>query len=166
MSADDLNRHRLGPCLDRIHEYGCEAFFSIIAQSVLTQENIDQTFVSLDTTSFSVTGEYEADTDENTITICQGYSKDHRPDLKQAVLELLVSQDGGAPIISKSFDGNASDNTIFKSRCHSLIEQFKSAQSPRYLVADSKLYSASNATALKSLLFITRIPRTLSVQQC
>ena len=34
--------------------------------------------------------------------------------LKQAVLELMVSQDGGIPILCKCWDGNASDNTVFK----------------------------------------------------
>jgi transposase len=29
------------------------------------------------------------------IRIPHGYSKDHRPDFKQVVLELMVSQDGG-----------------------------------------------------------------------
>jgi transposase len=29
--------------------------------------------------------------------------------VKQAVLELMVSQDGGVPFVSKSWDGNTSD---------------------------------------------------------
>jgi transposase len=36
--------------------------------------------------------------------------------LKQAVLELLVSQDGGVPLVSQSWDGNASDTQIFQER--------------------------------------------------
>ena len=49
------------------------------------------------------------DSDEHAIAMTYGYSKDHRPDLKQAVLELMVSQDGGVPLLSKSWDGNTSD---------------------------------------------------------
>lgn len=53
---------------------------------------------------------------EQAITITHGYSKDHRSDLKQAVLELMVSQDGGVSMVSKSWDGNAPDTKIFLQR--------------------------------------------------
>ena len=70
-------------------------FFHEVASDICHQEKIDNRFLSLDTTSFSVTGDYAADTDEAAINITHGYSKDHRSDLKQIVSELLVSQDGG-----------------------------------------------------------------------
>src|SRR6266699_772870 len=44
-----------------------------------------------------------------------------------------------------------------------ISRSFKNAPSPRYLVADSKLYHADNAPNLQSLRFITRIPNTLQV---
>ena len=62
-------------------------------------------FNSLDTTSFSLTGEYDPDSDEHGVLVTYGYSKAHRPDLKQVILELMVSQDGGVPFMSKSHDG-------------------------------------------------------------
>jgi transposase len=99
------------------------------------------------------------DSDENEITITHGYSKDHRPDLKQAVLELVTSQDDGIPLMMKCFDGNASDNKIFKERCKELLTLFKKGESPRYLVGDSKLYHEDNAINLAEIKFITRIPR-------
>jgi transposase len=34
---------------------------------------------------------------ENQINITQGYSRDHRPDLTQSILDLLVSSDGDIP---------------------------------------------------------------------
>jgi len=95
--------------------------------------------------------------------ITHGYSKDHRPDLKQVVLETIVSQDGGVPLVSKSWDGNSSDNEIFKARAKALIGQFKASKSPRYLIADSKLYTQENASNLACLPFVTRIPETLKV---
>jgi transposase len=65
--------------------------FQELALAVCAQEGIDQRFNHLDTTSFSLTGEYVPDSDEHTIRITHGYSKDHRPDLKQVVLELMVA---------------------------------------------------------------------------
>jgi transposase len=137
--------------------------FSELALAVCLQEGIDTRFNHLDTTSFSLTGDYVPESDEHAIRVTHGYSKDHRPDLKQAVLELLVSQDGGVPLMSKSWNGNASDTQIFQERAHALIATFKGSPAPRYVVADAKLYTEDNAANLKKLGFITRIPGTLKV---
>jgi transposase len=164
VKAEYFNRFKLGRSLDEVYRYGCDLLFSELAREVCEQEGIDLRFNDLDTTSFSVTGEYIPDSDEHAIVLTHGYSKDHRPDLKQAVLELMVSQDGGVPFISKSWDGNASDNEVFKERSGALIEQFKASESPRYLIADSKLYTEANAKNLAWIRFITRIPSPLKVE--
>lgn len=163
--AEHFNRFKLGRSLDKIYSYGCDLLFSEIALSACQQEGIDLRFNCLDTSTFSLTGEYIPETDEQAILVTHGYSKDNRPDLKQSVLELMVSQDGGVPFISRSWDGNTSDNAVFKERCEALIEQFKSSDTPRYLIADSKLYTEDNASNLARLPFITRIPETLKVAQ-
>src|SRR5256712_2428825 len=161
--AEMFNRFKLGRTLDEAHGYGCDLLFSELALSVCLQEGIDARFNHLDTTSFSLTGDYVPDSDEHAVAITYGYSKDHRPDLKQAVLELMVSQDGGVPLMSKSWDGNASDTQIFQARAQALMATFKGSPTPRYLVADAKLYNEENAAHLKQLGFITRIPGTLKL---
>jgi len=163
VEADMFNRFKLGRTLDEVNIYGCDLLFSEIALAVCQQEAIDQRFNHLDTTSFSLTGEYLPESDEQAIAITYGYSKDHRPDLKQAVLELMVSQDGGVPLVSQNWDGNASDSQIFQDRAQALLSTFKDAPTPRYLIADSKLYSQENAAHLKPLGFITRLPQTLKL---
>jgi transposase len=165
VSADSFNRFKLGRSLDDAFSYGCDMLFSEIALSVCQQEGIDLRFNCLDTTSFSLTGEYMPDSDEHAIeavAVTYGYSKDHRPDLKQAILELMVSQDGGVPFMSKSWDGNASDNAIFKERSAALLKEFADSSGPRYLIADSKVYTKKNAPNLAQLPFITRIPGSLT----
>ena len=126
-------------------------------------KGIDRRFNHLDTTSFALTGEYVPDRDEHAIHITHGYSKDHRPDLKQVVLELMVSQDGGVPFVSKSWDGNTSDTQVFQQRAEALMRAFKDTPRPRYLVADAKLYCETHAAHLIQLGFITRIPATLKL---
>ena len=160
--SDSFNRFKLGRSLDKAFSYGCDMMFSEIALSVCQQEGIDLRFNCLDTTSFSLTGEYIPDSDEHAIAVTYGYSKDHRPDLKQAVLELMVSQDGGVPFLSKSWDGNASDNAIFKERSAALLKEFAASPGPRYLIADSKVYTKKNGPNLAQLPFITRIPGSLN----
>ena len=159
--AEMFNRFKLGRTLDEAHAYGCDLLFQELALTVCAQEGIDLRFNHLDTTSFSLSGAYVPESDEQAITITHGYSRDHRPDLKQAVLELMVSQDGGVPFVSKSWDGNASDIAVFQERAQALRAAFQNAPSPRYLIADSKLYHEGQVANLQHLGFITRIPNTL-----
>ena len=163
VTAEMFNRFKLGRTLEEVNTYGSDLLLSEIALVVCQHEAIDQRFNHLDTTSFSLTGDYVPESDQQAITITHGYSKDHRPDLKQAVLELMVSQDGGVPLVSKTWDGNASDSQIFQDRAKALLSTFAQSPTPRYLIADSKLYSKDNAVQLKPLGFITRIPDTLKL---
>jgi transposase len=163
VQAEMFNRFKLGRTLDEAHAYGCDLLFSELALAVCVQERIETRFNHVDTTSFSLTGDYVPDSDEHAIAITHGYSKDHRPDLKQAVLELMVSQDGGVPLMSKSWDGNASDTKIFQERAQALMSTFQDSPNPRYLVADAKLYTEENAVNLAKLGFITRIAGTLNL---
>jgi transposase len=163
VKAEMCNRFQLGRSLDEVSTDGGDLLLSDVAMAVCAQEGIDQCFNHLDTTSFSLTGAYVPDSDEHAIAITHGYAKDHRPDLKQAVLELMVSQDGGVPLLSKSWDGNASDRKIFQERAGALLKTFQRSPSPRYIVADCKLYDKEHAEHVQSLPFITRIPHTLKV---
>jgi transposase len=163
VEAAMFNRFKLGRTLDEVNTYGCDLLFSETALAVCQQEAIDQRFNHLDTTSFSLTGDYVPESDEHAIAITHGYSKDHRPDLKQAVLELMVSQDGGVPLVSQTWDGNASDSQVLQERAKALLVTFEHSSTPRYLIADSKLYSEENAKSLAKLGFITRIPGTLKL---
>ena len=161
--AERFNRFTLGRTLDEIYTYGCDLLFSELALAVCAHEGIALRFNHLDTTSFALTGQYVPDSDAQAMTITHGYSKDYRPDLKQAVLELMVSQDGGVPFVRKSWDGNTSDTKIFQERAAALLTTFQRSPTPRYLVADSKLYHEDNAAHLRALGFITRMPNTLNV---
>ena len=163
IKAEMFNRFKLGRTLDELYAYGCDLLFEELARATCAHEGVELRFNHLDTTSFALTGEYVPDRDEHAIRITHGDSKDHRPDLKQAVLELLVSQDGGVPFVSKSWDGNISDTRVFQERAEALLSAFKDTPSPRYLVADAKLYCEDNAAHLAQLGFITRIPATLKV---
>ena len=87
--ADHFNRFKLGRSLDKVFTYGCDTLFSERSLAACQQEGVDRRFRHVDTTTFSLHGDYVPETDEQAILITHGYSKDHRPDLKQAVLELM-----------------------------------------------------------------------------
>ena len=53
-----FNRFKLGRTLDEAYAYGCNLLFEELALAVCTHEGIDLRFNHLDTTSFSLTGDY------------------------------------------------------------------------------------------------------------
>ncbi len=67
-----------------------------------------------DSTSIRFCGQYRA-ASRRTIrgrrapAITYGYSKDHRPDLKQLLFILTMDADGNVPVHFRCADGNASD---------------------------------------------------------
>jgi hypothetical protein len=65
------------------------------------------------------------------------------------------------PFGSKSWDGHTSAIKVFQERAQTLLAAFQQAPSPRYLIADSKLYHEDHAPNLQTLGCITRIPPTL-----
>ena len=83
---------------------------------------IETKYSHLDSTSFHLEVEYKGEIvkeenekiiKERPILITQGYSRDHRPDLKQCVLDLIVSNDGDLPLFMRTGDGNESDKALF-----------------------------------------------------
>ena len=158
-----FNRFTLGRTLDDASTYGCDRLFQELALAVWAQEGIDLRFKHLDPTSFSRSGEDGPDSDEHARTMPHGDSKDHRPDLKQAVLEQMVSPDGGVPCVSKRWDGHTSGLQSFQARAQALMSACKNTPHPRYLVADANLYHEDKASSLQRIGFITRLPTTLGV---
>ena len=162
IEASHFNRHKLSRALEKVHSYGSSNFFQVLASKAASQEGLKEAAgISLDTTSFSVTGKKYADTDENEVRITHGFSKDHRPDLPQIVQELIVSHDAGVPLFMCCHSGNASDSVVFKERCKSLKSSMNFKQLNRTLVADSKIYCKANSNNLSEMMFVTRIPETL-----
>jgi transposase len=97
------------------------------------------------------------------MTITHGSSQDHRPDLQQVVLALMVSPDGGVPCVSHSWEGHTSDSHVVQERAQALMTAFEHTPSPRELVADATRYHADHAPHLQNLGCITRLPHPLGV---
>ena len=172
VKAEHFNRHKLGRTLDQCFDFGCESLFSLVSKQACEIEQVDKTFNSLDTTSHSLTGEYafdeeggDEDSDEHIIKITHGYSKAQRPDLKQVVQEIIVSQDGGVPLACKNWDGNSADTAIFKARSKALVSKFKKSAGPKYLVCRLLLEKKNNAEFLSQVKFLTLIPSTITLEK-
>ena len=169
IQASHLNDDTLGRTLDTLYEAGVTELYSLIAATAATRLGLTPTFTHLDSTSFHVDGRYNSAEapDEQVVHITQGYSRDHRPDLNQVMLELVVEHQAGIPVLMKPLSGNSSDGKAFGQVVSAHIAQLQTTYSPTYLVADSALYNAENLQKLAdtSLKWITRVPVTLTEAQ-
>ena len=158
-----LNDDYLGRLLDKIWDYGPSKLFSLIAMDAYRIFELDGGRYHLDSSSFSVHGSYEnVEEDVGSIEITYGHSKDHRPDLKQFITEMVCSHDGSVPLSFRVASGNQSDQAVFGQRLQAFAQQW---DIDGILVADAALYSIENLSKLGSLGWITRVPLTLSEAQ-
>src|SRR5215475_12012226 len=169
IQASHLNDDTLGRALDTLYAFGVTALYSLIAATAAARLGLRPTFSHLDTTSFHVDGRYNSDQapDEQVVHITHGYSRDHRPDLNQVMLELVVEHQAGIPVLRQPLSGNSHDGKAFGQVISDHIAQLHTTANPTYLVADSALYSAENLHKLAqtSLTWITRVPATLQEAQ-
>jgi transposase len=84
--------------------------FAGIARRAREAFEFERRCLHVDTTSFSVSGEYEEEEEEEeVICITHGYSRDHRADLKQWMLALGTTCEGEIPSFMRPLDGNSSE---------------------------------------------------------
>ena len=95
---------------------------------------------------------------ENPINITQGYSRHQRPDLKQCILDLLVSSDGDIPLFFRGASGDESDKAVF---AQILVEYDKQIDFESIMVADSALYSESDLKLMSNMKWISRVPLSI-----
>ena len=128
-------------------------------------------FLTKNSSSFSVHGQYnqasysqykltkkESEVEPIPITITHGYSRDHRPDLKQFILDLIVTGDGNIPIFIEAASGNQSDKKAFGKIAKNYQQQLKMETT---IVGDSALYSKENLELLKKIKWLTRVPLSI-----
>jgi transposase len=164
-----LNDDALGRALATLYDYGVTALYSLIAATAAKRLGLAPTFVHLDSTSFHVDGRYnsEAEPEAEVIHITRGDSRDHRPDLKQVILELIVEHQAGSPVLMQPLSGTSSDVNEFGHVIKEYIAQLQTTYGSTYLVAESALYREDNLQKLAEtkVKWITRAPATWSEAQ-
>lgn len=161
VSAEHLNDDTIGRTLDRVFDYGCTELFCYVAHKATDQEHVNRKYGHLDSTTFSLHGEYSSDDDGRVaIKIVRGHPKSKRPDLNQIFLNLMVSDDGGVPLFMQTLDGNSSDSVTFRNNISAFKNGLKkNFQELTYYIADCKFYTAETLKITRSdLLWISRVP--------
>ena len=175
IAPENLNDDKIGRVMDKCYDYGISEIFFLVALAGVKKYGINLGYSHLDSSSFSVHGEYKNslplsnksvkevtnkvdDFKEIPIKITHGYSKDHRPDLKQFILNMIVSGDGDVPLFIETGSGNQSDKKVFGEIARKYKQQL---QLETTIVADSALYSEHNLKLMKEMSWITRVPLSI-----
>lgn len=153
----------IGRVLDKIYNAGTSKILGELGVKVSEVFQLDTSVISYDTTSINVWGEYSnygKDRNGNAPKIVQGYSKDHRPDLKQLMTELLCVE-RGIPIFGKTLDGNSQDsnsNNELLSNVSTLMSQHGLSTGAFIYVADAAMITEDNLNTVGKNLFVSRLP--------
>jgi len=166
LTRASLHDYRLGHMLDALFAANLNQVFSAIALKALEVYAIPTPWLHQDTTTIALYGAYEDE--PKTIRAprpAYGHSKDGRDDLKQVLLSLGVSGDGGLPLRVGLRDGNRSDSSetpLAIEECLAL-----GLEGVRGIVADSKAYSRRTLGLCveHAIGLVTLVPRTCAVRQ-
>jgi transposase len=167
ITARQLHDDAYARMLDKLSTVDCRRMFETICLTMLQYHNLDIVLTHSDTTSISVEGVYELENEaplEN-FNITYGYSKDHRPDLKQLKIGLTTQQEG-LPLSGELLSGNKSDQ-VWNPQAVMEISSLLTGQGYDKVVflADCALISTESLLKLAQhgVQFISRLPETFNL---
>ncbi|MDQ2906982.1 MAG: IS1634 family transposase, partial [Chloroflexota bacterium] len=168
ITADMLNDDCLGRTLDWLYEHDVTTLFAGLALQARRRLGIAVQHLHIDTTSFSVSGNYasQEDGDPVAVAITYGYSRDHREDLKQWMLALATTHDGDIPIFLRPLGGNSSDKQDLSAAVREVMTQLREhqpeGQEQQIAVFDSGGYSEANMKSYNAakIAWVSRVPET------
>jgi transposase len=160
-----LNDDRVGRALDRLFDANFPDLVMDITRSVIKEFSLDLSELHNDSTTIRFFGDYDGFDQPQirrgkaTVAIRQGHSKDHRPDLKQLLYILTVTDDGGVPVYFTTDNGDRNDD-VTHVPTWDLLHQLTGRADFLY-IADCKLASAKNLGHIdrQGGRFITILPK-------
>ncbi len=162
-----LSDDRIGRALDHLFNADRAALITEVVLASVRGFDLQLQQLHNDSTSISFCGQYRNSTstsaraDKRTAAaITYGFSKDHRPDLKQLLFILTVEGESGVPVSFRCADGNTSDSVTHIDTWNALREV--AGRADFLYVADSKLCSRDNLKTIHTAggRFVTVLPRS------
>lgn len=161
-----LNDDRVGRALEKLFRADRCSLALAVAAHVVKRFDVELDQLHNDSTSISFYGAYDqqgqeaADPHPAPVVITWGFSKDHRPDLKQLLFILTVARDGATPVHFRAADGNVTDDTTHRDTWDLLCRL--AGKRDFLYVADCKLATTDNMNYVhrNGGRFITVLPRT------
>ncbi|MCL4552378.1 MAG: IS1634 family transposase [Candidatus Marsarchaeota archaeon] len=162
-----LADYTLGRVLERLCDVGTNKVLGAVVLGAMKSFSLDTSHAHHDTTSHTVYGDYllyDWEGNDQPFVITNGFSKDHRPDLKQLVHSLLCV-DHGIPVYSRLLDGNESDKNINRNLMPEMVKRMRELGSKDFIyVADAALITEANLALMddwdNGFLFVSRLPMT------
>lgn len=167
LSARQIGRmddDRLGRALDQLFQADRAALLTAVVLAVARRFEVRFERLHNDSTSISFCGQYRDQRPNRfgrrAAAITYGYSKDHRPDLKQLLFILTTDADGGVPVQFRTADGNTNDSVTHIETWNCL--RAVAGRADFLYVADSKLCSFDNLDYIHRAggRFVTVMPRS------
>lgn len=157
-NAGKYNDDRLARCLDALFKADRHSLMSEASVSAIKIHNLITTRIHNDSTTISFAGAYNYQSPA-AIQLKFGHNKDNRPDYKQIVFGLNITEDGHVPISYQVFNGNKADVGTHVLNWDSLREFL--ANEDFFYIADSKLCSEDNMHHIEKNggKFITIMPK-------
>lgn len=161
-----LGDDRMGRALSHLFQGAQPDLLLAVVRHVMTTFDLSLDELHNDSTTISFYGAYTAAAEERRQAgrllpaITWGHSKARRPDLKQLLYTLTITNDGGVPIYFTTSSGNTADDRTHIATWDLLCQL---VGGPDFLyVADCKLASVENLThlATRGGRFVTVLPRT------
>lgn len=160
-----LGDDRIGRALDRLFDADRAALLTAVVVAVGQKFGVRFDELHNDSTSVAFCGQYRGATGRSirgrtAPAITYGYSKDHRPDLKQLLFILTTEAEGGVPVALRVADGNTSDVVTHIATWDAL--RAVAGRADFLYVADSKLCSRDNLDHIERAggRFVTVLPRS------
>jgi transposase len=169
LTADQLGAlgdDRLGRCLECLFAVAGSDLILDVVRHVVGEFALGLDELHNDSTTVSFFGAYREAEEEGTkqgrptVAITYGHSKARRPDLKQLLYVLTVTDDGGVPVCFTTKSGNVVDDRTHCETWNLMRELFGG---PEFLyVADCKLASTDNMKYIdrQGGRFVTVLPAT------
>jgi transposase len=122
MPAAALDHRRFWEAMDQITEADLQQIERRIVAATVESFGVDLSGLVLDMTNFAT----YIDSGNDRAPIAQrGHAKQKRDDLRIVGLGLVVSVDGGIPLVSHAYPGNLPDVTQFKTMVDELVARFE-----------------------------------------
>lgn len=160
-----LGDDRIGRALDRLFDADRAALLTEVVLAVGQKFGVRFDQLHNDSTSVRLCGQYRSATGHpirgrTAPAITYGYSKDHRPDLKQLLFILTTEAESGVPVQFRVADGNTNDSITHIDTWNAL--RAVAGRADFLYVADSKLCSHDNMNYIDAAggRFVTVLPRS------
>lgn len=156
---DEISDDQLGRSLDKLQTLDHGSLITEIVRNAVQFYNLNTSTFRNDSTTIKAHGNYPGRSSKK-LEFKHGHSKDHRPDLKQILYSLTLTDDGMIPMHFKCYSGNVTDDKTHIETWNFLKNL--TGKSNFWYVADSKVCTSKQLSHIVSNKgrVITIIPET------